>query len=830
MKLKSSTILCAFLSCLLGTTAFGQVTRISGRIIDGSNKQPIEFASIRFSNSNNGNITDSLGRFAIFSNKPEAGIEISALGYKTRKIAVASIKNQSDFLVEMSVTAIDVKEVLVKPAKRKKREIDTAALYLLKQVQEHKDENNSKGIPNYHFYESTKLVMSLLNVPDKFADSKAIRPFRFFLDAPDTTENGRKYNPLLLQEEYNETYHRASPKLNRKVIYYRKISGLKKNFFANLVANQFVVIDIYENVYIIAGKSFPAPFSPGARLTYAFHIIDTTRNGNDVLYKINYVAKNSADVALKGYAIIDSATWGIKAISFKPNENSNINFLTDYSITQSFERFEGHWLLTGETLAAVGNLLEKQKKLSVYITKQTARDSIKANYPIPDSVQRAKEDLIVKGAFKKPRSFIDSVRIVPLDKAEQHIYAAFDTARTVPAYKRLKWVANLLIFGNVKAGPLEFGRLDQVVSQNAVEGYRVKLGIRTNELMSDKFWLYSHAAYGFTDKKWKYEVDARFILPGKYNRWHSLALLNKNDMVLLGQENTLLPFDNILTILSPNHLNRVLHTSLHGITYEGDWFKGLSSVMKFTRSQFYSEPGQYTFQYTDNNGVLTNIHRFGTTELSTNLRYSKTDQYTESYGSRYFISSKQPNFTFTYSLGFKSPIGGDYTYHKFEFQFKHVWQVPILGYAYINLKAGYMLGQVPYTAAFTSSSNISFFKDESSFQLTKPFEFVNDRYLMFWYEHHFEGLLFNQIPYIKKLKLREFVSVKALWGDYSKSNQALVGILPETHVAAPVPYIEVGAGIENILKIFQLNFFWRATYRDVGAANFGVKLGIRPSF
>jgi hypothetical protein len=52
-------------------------------------------------------------------------------------------------------------------------------------------------------------------------------------------------------------------------------------------------------------------------------------------------------------------------------------------------------------------------------------------------------------------------------------------------------------------------------------------------------------------------------------------------------------------------------------------------------------------------------------------------------------------------------------------------------------------------------------------------------------------------------------------------------------VPGPVPYVEVGAGIENILKIFQLGFYWRATYRNEpgqGAYNFVIRLGIYPEF
>jgi hypothetical protein len=157
--------------------------------------------------------------------------------------------------------------------------------------------------------------------------------------------------------------------------------------------------------------------------------------------------------------------------------------------------------------------------------------------------------------------------------------------------------------------------------------------------------------------------------------------------------------------------------------------------------------------------------------------------------------------------------------------------MPVIGYGKLDVTAGYIAGGVPYPLAFISSSNTSFLKDQFSFQLTNPFEFASDKYVSFWYEQHFEGLLFNHIPYVRWLKLREFISFKALYGDFATSNQQLMTLPDGTHTAKRLPYMEVGFGVENIFKILQVQFIWRATYRnEVDAQKFGVKIGIKPGF
>ena len=53
-----------------------------------------------------------------------------------------------------------------------------------------------------------------------------------------------------------------------------------------------------------------------------------------------------------------------------------------------------------------------------------------------------------------------------------------------------------------------------------------------------------------------------------------------------------------------------------------------------------------------------------------------------------------------------------------------------------------------------------------------------------------------------------------------KNNPALTDDLfafpiKETRAMGKIPYVEVGVGIENILKVLRLNYVWRLTYRDL---------------
>ena len=815
----------------LGIQSFSQsmVTTVTGRVIDRATQEPIEFAIVRFKGLAEGATTDSAGYFALVTHEHVTTVTVSLLGYKPYDAAIKGGQSNK-ITIPLTSDNIQLKEVLIKP-KKHKRIIDTTALIIYHHVVDNKARNRPTNIESYHFEEYTKIDYSLLQIPAKLQNSHFIRPFRFFFDQVDTTEAGTPYTSLLTQEEVSEEYYTKTPERKRRLIHYKRISGIKSPNVVKLLSFQFGSLDVYQNTNILFLLSFVAPFSPAARLTYDFHVLDTAKIDGRTSYKLNFVGRNPNDPNFKGYAWIDSATWAIRHIFLRPNEHANLNFVRDYDIEQDFKLVnDSSWMMTGETLKAEGNLIKSMKALSVKIDKSTERRNIKTGVAIPPAYIHVPDEIIDQDAYKKKFTYIDTARFDTLTKTEKLVYFHFDTLHTVPKYKELKWVYSLFTTANLKAGPIEFGRLYKAVSRNAIEDYRIRMGVRTNYDFSSKMLLSAYGAYGIKDKAWKYEGDARFFLPTRYDRWHSIEFEYKRDMTVLGNENAFLTFDNVLTLFSKT-LDTVVKTREINITYERDWFKGLSTVAYFQSRKFFSTPGNFdykTFDYPTQSYIPKD---FFTTEFSASLRWCKTERYFDGYTYRYFIQTKAPTIIFKYVIGVKDLFQGDYNYQKFTLEFDHRWQIPVIGHSVIYARAGYIYGNAPYAVAFLNSSNIGFIRDSYSFQLTRPFEFVTDKFLQIWYEHYFDGLLFNRIPYIKRFHLREFIMCKMMVGGFSDHNASLMVMPAGMSTPGPLPYIEAGIGVENIFKVIQLNFIWRCTYlNSPGAPNFGFKIGIKPVF
>jgi hypothetical protein len=134
------------------------------------------------------------------------------------------------------------------------------------------------------------------------------------------------------------------------------------------------------------------------------------------------------------------------------------------------------------------------------------------------------------------------------------------------------------------------------------------------------------------------------------------------------------------------------------------------------------------------------------------------------------IPDKYPIFTLRYQQGIKDFLGGQYSFENLTGNITKRFYLSQLGYADVSTEGGYLWGKVPFPILDIAHANQTYALQLQSYNLMNFLEFVNDRYAAINIDQNFNGFIFNKVPLLKKLKWREVVSFKALWGGLRSEN------------------------------------------------------------
>lgn len=90
------------------------------------------------------------------------------------------------------------------------------------------------------------------------------------------------------------------------------------------------------------------------------------------------------------------------------------------------------------------------------------------------------------------------------------------------------------------------------------------------------------------------------------------------------------------------------------------------------------------------------------------------------------------------------------------------------------------------------------------------YEYIGDKYAGFNVEHNFGAGIFRLTPFTRKLKFRQFWNAKGFHNSITDANRQLnfISGAPFTSLDNKL-YLELGTGVDNILKVFRVDFVWR---------------------
>lgn len=813
------------------SVSFGQSLTLSGTVIDGHTKEPISYASVYFARSGVGKSTDSAGQFTfVLNNFKDDTLKISFIGFELYKIPITQLQNNQTLNIQLERG--NAKGEVVVKAKWNR------GLFLWKKIMSKKKQYNRYDLGNFSYEAYNKLEIDIKNFnTDKAKRNFLLKNFTFIFDNMDSTSEAAPFLPAYLIESLSDYAYQKNPKKFYENIKASQTKGFNNESFSKLLGVMNQNVSIYSNFVNVMDKDFISPFNDNADAYYIFTVPDTQVVNGGKQYHFVFRPKHAGQNTFEGDAWVTEKTYQIRKISMYLGREANINFVDRISVFQEYfpindsviflnrDKFFADFRVLGKnSLTLIG------RKTTSYQDIVINSDSLTATF----KEQRIEEFVKTeKSVVKNSDSAWANLRHDTLSKNEKAIYTTIDKLMEMPKFQKLNTNLRFLVGGYRNIGKFEIGPWFNWVSGNQWEGTRFRFDLGTNKKLFKDIYLHGYVAYGTKDKKFKGLAEAFWIVKRQPNRIR-LHLAYQNDVDNGISQIGEVSQDNIfsLAVRKPNITRKFINVKDYRFDAFTDLGKGFSTELFVSHRQYtplLNLPPLKVFTVA-NGKPLTNF------EVALKLRFAYLERFIETDYNRYSLGTKYPIVELMFSKGFKGVFNSAYNYSKYSLLIKDMMKISPYGTLYYRVYGGKINGTMPFTNLENHPGNDLYYYNPFAFNLMTRFEYLSDKYAGVNLEHNIGSGLFRFIPITRKLKWRQFYTVKTLWGSLSSANQAA-----NTYIIIPYPkvygfktlnnktYVEVGTGIDNIFKVFRLDFVWRLSPSPSYAGS-GSKFGVFGSF
>lgn len=810
-------------------SAQAQTTIVSGKVTEAATGTPIPFATVIFTGTTEGTVTDFDGNFIAKISKEVDSIEVHYVGYVRKAKALEVSKNQIiNFQLEIDIQTLG--EVVVYAG-------ENPAWPLMKQVINHKEQNDLRALSAYEYESYTKLEFDVDNITDKFRNRKIVQKITNVLDSIDQIagEDGKPILPVFISEAISQYYYKKDPTFKHENILKTKVSGVgitDGTLTSQVIGSTFQQYNFYQNWLNIVTKEFVSPIADSWKLYYEVYLEDSLYIGDTYCYRIDFFPKREQDLAFTGTMWISKEDFALKRIDATVPKSANLNFIEKIKIQQDLIKTNaGPWL--PEKTRVVLDVSEITNKTAGMLAKfYVSTKGHIVNKPHPNNF------------YLNPVSMEEDVRDYDenywaenrhdsLTSTEINVYQMIDSMKQIPVVKNYMDIAKFLVNGYYRIGKIVYGPYSTFWGNNNVEGIRLGFGARTTIDISRKWTLGGHVGYGLTDHRFKYKFYVDRILDRK--AWTTIRYEQQKEIEQVWLLNQQIEPNSIFYSLSRyGTLTQPFMIHKYRLSFFRQIKTGFSSRLSFKHETF--NP-LFNFEYYKAPGEVTTYNKYEVSEATLSLRYAKDELFVINDNERLSLGTvRWPAFDLDYTCGFKNVLGSDFSYHKIVLGAEKSQKMGLFGVGYFRLTGGYIFGQLPYTLLYNTIGNQTPYYVGFAYNLMNYFEFSNDKFVALKYRQHFEGFILNAIPLMKKLKWRLVGTANILYGGMNSTNFSMTKTQLDANGKPEFafyrmdkrPYIELGYGVENIFRIISIEAFHRLTYLDhTNVSKFGLKFNFQ---
>ena len=840
---------------------------LTGIVTDAATGDTIYYPSVSYKGQHIAVSGTAKGEYTIVR-KEGLVLTFSAVGYAPVQVVVKA-STPKTLNIKLKSDTRQLAEVVVRQKRGKYSRKDNPAVELMRRVIAAKKRTRLENHDFFQYTKYQKITLALNDITPTQIDSGFIGKRRWMLDQVEHCPyNNKLILPVSVDETVTQHLYRKQPKTERDIIKGQSNAGINQliqtgDIMDIMLKDVFTDVNIYDNDVRLLRHHFTSPIGNSAISFYRYYIEDTVYVGKHLCYHLQFTPNNGQDIGFRGelYVVADS-TLHVKRCNLTLPIQSGVNFVQHLQVRQEFTQLEnGEWALSEDDMIAeieVNDLLQKAIVIRTTRLNNYAFDELPAKLFKGSGRERREAD-----AMMRDEAFWKKYRAVELSKSESSMDEFVHRVEQMKGFKYIIFGLKALIENFVETGgkdhpsKVDIGPVNTMFTRNFIDGFRTRISAQTTANLSRHWFLAGYVARGWGSKKNYYSGEITYsfnrkeYLPREFPK-RTVSFKSTYDIMSPSDKFLRTDKDNVFTALKWAKVDAMMFYTRQQLTLEREEEWGLKTTLSLRTEEneaagslFFEKLSSFfppiIFPETDVSSLLHN-GKIRTTELRFELEIAPGRTFINTKQRRIAINLEAPVITLSHAVGLNGVLGGQYRYNFSEVGlFKRFW-LRSWGKFDVQLRAGAQWDKVPFPLLIMPAANLSYVVQRGAFNLINNMEFLNDRYASVDLAWDMNGKIFNRIPLLKKLKWREYIGFKGLWGSLTDKNNpflfqnmgdATLMYFPEgSHVMNPKrPYMELIVGVHNIFKLFHVQYVRRLNYNELPTVHKqGVRLMMRMCF
>jgi hypothetical protein len=805
---------------------FGQ-TKINGQVIDFDTTVPIAFAKVTYEKATV--LTDWEGKFTIEISDLKKPFFVRYKGYYEKPSYGSS--DGKLFIVK-----------LTQDINQKKLEYysDNKVNHIVKNVIENKRNTQpekaleSFEYKNYEFLQVTANPDSISGEIQKIYKKNIFGKEKVKLDS--TNYKFKKLvekSHIYQTEKVNLIQH--NNKCDKETVLATRMAGFKEPLYEFLGLN-LISYSVYDNPFEIIEIPVQNPISNYGRKLYTYHLLDSTKIQNRKVYRIYFEPKKLKKNRLRGVLYVDAENFSIAKAYYRIygmvniNATYTFNFLKEHNIW--FPEKRKIVLSKGsnpEDLSILGGTMKFNSSLEQGLDNNTSDRTVLIIESVPFDIIINKPVTIKNNGIKievpetslnRSEKYWKSIAKDTIDNRKIKTYTSLDSLSRTSNLERKIFLGRKIINGYLPVSYLDLD-LRSIIKYNNYEGFRLGLGVVTNNKLSEEYKVSLYGAYGFKDEGFKFGVTPSYLLNKEDETWVSASYVD--DVSEIGQ--TVFATDSRrFRIYDPRPFNisTFYNNRISSTFIESRLIPKTSAYFSLSHSQI---TPLFDYAFINNGQSFSN---YNITSMQFAIQWNPFSSYMQTPLGKIEIEKRHPKFSLQVTQTIPQILGNNFDFTKVDF--KTFYEIPYLSGQKSSLlfQAGLAYGDIPLTQLYAIAPNnlnkdailkrITF-AGKNSFETMYYNEFFSDKYVSLQLKH-----TFNRINIGYKLNPEITVVTRMAFGTIDN---------PENHIGLPFNSLEKGffeSGIEcnKLFKGFGLVAFYR--YGNYQLANFDDNIAIKISY